>query len=151
MNEYLHRNLARKNHESGLSPCLIVVPRGADEPILGYVTVSNATVAKGDPPEPLLEQFPSYPIPVTLIGRLAVSKDHQGKGVGRRILMHVYFTHARAVRELHIGSVGVITDAIDQNAVRFYEKNDFQLFPGSEGFPKRMFIANATIFDAVDQ
>jgi GNAT superfamily N-acetyltransferase len=150
MNRYLHHDLARKNHKLQLSPCMVVVARGSDDPILGYVTVSNSSVEKGNPPPPPYAQFPNYPVPVTLIGRLAVAVDHQGAGIGRRILMHVFFQHARSVRELGTGSVGVVADAIDDKAVRFYQKNDFRLLPDQPSFPKRMFIANATILSAID-
>ena len=149
MNDYVHLGMAHKNHKSNLSPCLVVVPSGKDETILGYVTVSSATVEKGDPPAPRLDKFPDYPISVTLIGRLAVSKGYQGQGIGRLILMHVFFNHAKSVRELHIGSVGVITDAIDERAASFYARNDFEVLLGDASFPKRMFISNFTIFDAI--
>lgn len=150
MNKYLKQGMAHKNNKSGLSPCLVLVPQGKNEPILGYVTVSNSTVEKGEPPAPPLASFPDYPIPVTLIGKLAISKDHQRQELGKRALMHVFFTSARAIRELKIGSVGIITDAIDQEAVDFYSKFDFQILPDQDSFPKRMFIPNHTFFDAID-
>jgi len=149
MNRYLHQ-MAKTNDKKNLSPCLLVVPKGKDEPILGYVSVLNSTVEKGFPPAPQLKGFPNYPIPVMLIGRLAVSIRYQSQGIGKRILMHVFVTHVKAVRELGIGSVGVVTDAIDENAVCFYKKHDFNVLPGQETFPKRMFIPNATVFDAYD-
>ena len=149
MNRYLHQ-MAKTNDKSNLSPCILVVPKGEDGPILGYVSVLNSTVEKGDPPAPQLKGFPNYPIPVMLIGRLAVSNQYQSQGIGKRILMHVFVKHVKAVRELGIGSVGVITDAIDENAVYFYKKRDFKVLPGQETFPKRMFIPNATVFDAYD-
>lgn len=149
MTNYLRR-FAKKNHKSGLSPCTVIVRKDIEHKILGYVTVSNSTVEKGDPPAPSLASFPNYPIPVILIGRLAIHKDNHRQGLGELLLMHVFFTSARAVRELKLGSVGIITDAIDEQAVNFYRKYDFQLLPSQEKFPKRMFISNQTIFDAVD-
>jgi GNAT superfamily N-acetyltransferase len=149
MTEYFHR-FAKKNHKTGLSPCTVIVPLGAHAPILGYVTISNSTVEKGEPPAPQLSFFPNYPIPVTLIGRLAIHKSYHGMGLGRFLLMHVFFTSAQAVRGLRLGSVGIITDAIDQNAVDFYEKYGFQMLPGQKEFPQRLFIPNAVIFDAIE-
>lgn len=148
MNFYFHR-MAKKNHKSNLSPCIVIVPKDQEGPILGYVTVSNVSVEKADPPEPQFKKFPAYPIPLTLVSRLAVSKDYQGKKLGRTILMHVFYNQYRAVNELNIGSVGVITDAIDDKARRFYAKNDFSVLPDENKFPKRMFIGNETIFEAI--
>ncbi len=149
MTNYLHR-YAKKNHKSGLSPCIVIVREDNEHKILGYVTISNSTVEKGDPPAPPLASFPNYPIPVTLIGRLAINKNNHRQGLGELLLMHVFFTSARAVRELKLESVGIITDAIDEMAVNFYSKYDFQVLPCQEKYPKRMFIPNQTIFDAVD-
>jgi len=150
MNNYLKRGIAHKNHKSNLSPCLVIVPKDQDEPVLGYISVSNSSVEKGDPPAPQLTHFPNYPIPVTLIGRLAVSNVQQGRGLGRRLLMRVFFAQYQSVINNHMGSVGVITDAIDQNAVDFYSKNDFEVLHGGDSFPKRMFIPNKTFFDAIE-
>lgn len=149
MTNYLRR-FAKKNHKSGLSPCTVIVREDNLKKILGYVTVSNSTVEKGDPPAPSLVGFPNYPISETLIGRLAINKDNHRQGLGEQLLMHVFFTSARAVRELKLGSVGIITDAIDEKALNFYQKYDFQVLPSQEEFPKRMFISNHTIFNAVD-
>jgi hypothetical protein len=149
LTKYFHR-FARKNDKTGLSPCTVMAPKGQVEPILGYATVSNSTVEKGDPPAPPLSDFPNYPISVTLIGRLAINKDHHRQGLGKLFLMHIFFNSAHAVRKLKIGSVGIITDGIDQGAVDFYSKYDFELLPGQNDFPKRMFISNQTLFDAVD-
>lgn len=149
MTTYFHR-FALTNHKSGLSPCHVLLPKGELEPILGYTTLSNASVTKGDPPEPSLANLPNYPIPVTLIGRLAISKDNQGQGLGKHFLMHIFYITYIAVKEHGLGSVGVITDAIDQNAVDFYSKYGFTLFADQATFPKRMLIPNSTIFDAID-
>lgn len=132
---------AKKNSKSGLSPCTIMIPKGEMEPILGYATVSNATVEKGDNPPPVLKKLPNYPISVTLIGRLAISKEYQGKGLGRHFLMHIFYNAHYALKSLNIGTVGIITDAKNQDAVNFYSKYDLKLLPGQNKFPKRMFIS----------
>lgn len=149
MNSYFHR-YAKKNHKNHMSPCIVMCPEGNKEEIYGYITLSNATIEKGDPPFPPLSKFPNYPLPVTLIGRLAISTNHQKKGLGTHLMMHAFFTAARSVRELNIGSIGMITDAIDKNAEKFYERFDFKTIPLQDQYPKRMFIDNYTIFDAID-
>lgn len=64
--------------------------------------------------------------------------------------MHIFYTTYLVVQEHGLGSVGIITDAIDQKAVDFYSRYDFVLFAGQDSFPKRMFIPNSTIFSAIE-
>ena len=58
MTNYLRR-FAKKNDKSGLSPCAVILREDNKQKILGYVTVSNSTVEKGDPPAPSLASFPN--------------------------------------------------------------------------------------------
>ncbi len=148
MDFYFHR-FALKNHKADLSPCFVLYGRDSEH-VCGYFTLSNTHVKKEDLPEEDYKKFPRYPIPVTLIGRLAIDKGSQGQGHGRHVLMHIYLTHARAVKHLGIGSVGLITDAIDEDAVKFYAKYDFVILDEKDlNYPRRMFLPNGTIFDCI--
>jgi GNAT superfamily N-acetyltransferase len=146
MNDYFKKGFAKTNHESDFSPCVCAVEENTSGPILGYFTLSNLSVTKKDYSSKFFSRLPNYPIPVTLIGRLAVSKLHQRKGIGARMLMHVFYTQFRAVKTNNVGSVGVVVDAIDEAAVGFYSKFDFSCIGNEENYPKRMFISNQTFF-----
>jgi hypothetical protein len=69
-----------------------------------------------------------------LIGRLAVNLDDQGFGWGKLIVMDAF------QRSLNIskatGSFAVVVDAIDDDAIRFYQRFDFKTLPDH---PDRLF------------
>jgi GNAT superfamily N-acetyltransferase len=61
---------------------------------------------------------------VDLIRHAYVRREHQGEGIGRRLLAHLT---ARAERPLLVG-----TWAAAEWAVRFYERNGFEMVPPAE-------------------
>lgn len=143
------RRFAKKNDKLGLSPCTVVVTEGSPDVILGYCTVSNASIEKKDLSLSISKSLPNYPVPVTLLGRLAIAKQFHGQGIGQILLMHIFYNFYKATKELHLGSVGVVVDAINDGAVKFYQKYDFEVLEGQKEFPKRMFIHRETIYDAL--
>lgn len=69
-------------------------------------------------------------VPVTLIGRLAVHIDHQGKGLGSAMLQDAV---ARAITAAKaVGSAAVIAHVVDPKARSFYERFGFTNLPGDE-------------------
>lgn len=66
-------------------------------------------------------------MPVTLLGQLAVHKDHHGQGHARSMLLFALRTALRASHD--IGSFGVITHPIDDSVRAFYAKWGFQPLP----------------------
>jgi GNAT superfamily N-acetyltransferase len=94
-------------------------------------------------PSKLRRGLPKYPLPVALIGRLAVDARAKGRSFGRLLLSDA-IARIEAVAE-SVGCFGVIVDAKDEDAVGFYSKYSFSVVDPSEPFPKRMFLPMATI------
>jgi GNAT superfamily N-acetyltransferase len=67
------------------------------------------------------------PIPVVIIGRLAVDKTLQGKGIGRGLLKDALLRITKASEM--VGARAVIVHAVDQEAVPFYARYGFKRFP----------------------
>ena len=109
--------------------------------IKGYYTLSNASVPAEMMPESLRKKMPkSYEaLPVTLLGRLAVDLTFKGQGLGGILLVDALKRSYDSSRIL--GSIGVIVDPLDSEAVAFYEKFGFILLPGSG----KMFLPMADI------
>ena len=63
-------------------------------------------------------------MPAILLAQLAVHSELQGKNLGAALLAHS-LQGARRASEL-IGSIAVAVDAIDNPAVKFYERFGFQ-------------------------
>lgn len=98
--------------------------------IVGYFTLCAYGLAPGSIPEAAQKYVPRYPVvSATLIGRLAISKDAQGKGLGSLLLakaLHKAYENASVV-----GSSMVVVDALDDRAVRFYQAHGFIKLPES--------------------
>ena len=109
--------------------------------IKGYYTLSNASVPAEMMPESLRKKMPkSYEaLPVTLLGRLAVDAKFKGEGLGGILLVDALKRSYDSSRIL--GSIGVIVDPLDSEALAFYEKFGFILLPGSG----KMFLPMADI------
>jgi GNAT superfamily N-acetyltransferase len=104
----------------------VFVMVGAQAPtrIVGYFTLCAYTLSQGEVPEAARRHIPRYPlVSATPIGRLAVDKNDQGRGVGAVLL-------ARALRMAYentsiVGSSMIVVDAMDERAAGFYEAHGF--------------------------
>ncbi len=93
------------------------------ERIVGYFSLTMGSVLRADAPPKLVRGLPSYPVGMVLLARLAVDEREQGKGFGALIL-------ADALRKAVVAGEAaaarlIVVDAIDQAAVRFYERHGF--------------------------
>lgn len=109
--------------------------------IKGYYTLSSSSLLLSELPEEIRKQLPRYPkLPVTLLGRLAVSVHNQGQGIGRLLLVDALLRSLRQTAE--VASMAVVVDAIDEAAVNFYRKYHFLPLPET---PRTLFIEMTTI------
>lgn len=122
LNSFLVR-YALKNDELGIGRTFIALDD--DDQISGYFTLATAQVAYKEIPEDYKVKLPKYPIPALRIARLAVSKDLQGKGIGKWLLAHA-FTKIIQVADV-TGLYFIIVDA-KETSKSFYEHYGFQKF-----------------------
>ncbi len=109
--------------------------------ILGYYTLSAYGIRAVELPPELAKKLPKYPlIPAALLGRLAVSQDRQGQKLGTLLLMDAL--HRSWKNAADVASVGVVAEAINVAARRFYLHHEF--IPLAEN-PRKLFIAMSTI------
>ena len=113
------------NHAAGISRTNVICDVATGE-IIGYVALSAAQIERAFLPKPQQRNRPD-PLPATLLGQLAVHKDHQGKGYARSLLLFALRTALKASRD--VGSFGVITHPIDDDVRAFYGKWGFQDLP----------------------
>ncbi|HZK88547.1 MAG TPA: GNAT family N-acetyltransferase [Stellaceae bacterium] len=85
--------------------------------VVAYFCISAGAVDRATAPGKLRRNAPDT-IPVSVIGRLAVSRDHAGKGLGADILAEAL--HRVAVASQSIGIGAVLVHAKDDAAKRFY-------------------------------
>ncbi len=69
-------------------------------------------------------------VPLLLIGRLAIDRAFQGIGLGTELLSDA-LRRCLAASEI-AGARGIVAHAIDDEAVRFYQRHGFLLSPLGE-------------------
>ncbi len=109
--------------------------------MLGFYTLSMALAESAPIATALNAKLPRYPMPVALIGRLAIETRAQGRRLGEALLIDALRRVVDAA-DL-VGCTGIIVDAKDDSAERFYAKYDFVTI-GAETWPHRMFLPLAT-------
>jgi GNAT superfamily N-acetyltransferase len=110
----------------------VVFAMSEESAIKGYYTLSNASIPAELMPEAIKKKMPgSYKaLPVTLLGRLAVDARFKGQGLGGILLIDT-LKRSFSVAGESLGSIGVVVDPLDEDAVAFYQKFGFILLPDS--------------------
>ena len=113
-----------------------------DTTIKGYYTLSNASIPAEMISEDIKKKMPgSYKtLPVTLLGRLAIDEKFKGQGLGGILLLDA-LKRSYEVASQSLGSITVVVDPLDSEALKFYEKFGFILLPHSG----KMFLPMADI------
>ena len=129
LDRYLQHQIGQDARKRVAVPYVLVV-RGQST-VMGYYTLSGSNVGVGDWPDGVARILPRYPyVPVTLLGRLAIDRGLQGKGVGEVLLGDALKRSLAAASQVE--SVAVIADAKDDAAEAFYKRYGFTNFPWVE-------------------
>jgi GNAT superfamily N-acetyltransferase len=112
------KQFARQNNDKGLGRIFVaVLPKGSK--IYGYYTIAGGTIRF----DTVTDKLPRYPIPVVLLGRLAVDQETKGQGLGEFLLFDALRRASRLADELGIYAVEVY--ALNEQARNFYKKYEF--------------------------
>lgn len=107
--------------------------------VVGYYTLATGGVALTEIRRKNRHNLPN-PVPIMVLGRLAVDRRHGGNGIGRALLREAM------ERTLDISrSAGVrmlMVHAIDDDAVAFYLRYGFNVFPAAS---RTMFLPIETL------
>jgi GNAT superfamily N-acetyltransferase len=106
---------ARQNADRHVGVTHVVVEKAGESRILGLYTLVNRTVDHQIVPS---KQLPRGPIGVVLLGRLAVAKDAQGRGLGKAMLIRALAQTVRASED--IGIYALVVDALNESARAWY-------------------------------
>ena len=138
LDAYLHKQ-AKQDVKRKLAACYVLA--NSEDNVLGYYTLSNASIPQKWIPEEFARRMPpSYTnLPVTLLGRLAVSKYYRGQGLGKYLLVDAARRSLQVSSQ--VGSMALVADPINLDAVQFYKKYGF-IFIQDTG---KMFLPMKTI------
>jgi GNAT superfamily N-acetyltransferase len=145
LNDYLRRH-ARQNHEGGGSKTFVAVAQDSPETILGYYSISPASIAFANVPAALTRRLGRYEVAVFRLARLAVALSVQGKGLGGALLLAAG-TRALAVAD-QVGGMALVIDAKDEQAARWYER--FGAIPLLDSGPLSLILPFKAIADALE-
>jgi len=113
LDDWLKRR-ARANASSGASHTYVACD---GDRVVGYYALAAGAVAQVATPGRFRRNMPD-PIPVVVLGRLAIDRSHQGKGIGRALFRDAGLRVLQAADI--IGIRGLLVDAISEEAKAFY-------------------------------
>jgi GNAT superfamily N-acetyltransferase len=122
LDDWLKR-AALANEESGASRTYVVC---AGDRVIGYYALANGAVAHNEVVGRVRRNMPE-PIPVMVIGRLAIDEGYQGQGVGAALLRDAIL---RTLQAAEIAGIrAILVHAISEDAKKFYERSGFYTSP----------------------
>lgn len=139
LDRYLHER-AGQDQRRNVTNCFVLCDR-VNQAIVGYYTLSAATVIPTDLPESLAKKLPRYPnLPVFLVGRLAVDQRYHRQGFGERLLVDALRRARDATSQ--VAAIGVIVEAKNEDVATFYERYGFVRLTNS---PLRLLLPMGSI------
>ncbi len=113
------RKRAQKNDESGASRTYVVSVR---KKVVGYYALAVGAVAHVAAPGRIRRNMPD-PIPVMVVGRLAIDRSMQGQSLGAALLRDAVL---RTLQAAEIAGIrAILVHAISERAKSFYQKWGF--------------------------
>jgi GNAT superfamily N-acetyltransferase len=143
LNQWLKRQ-ALANESSGASRTFVICENHPiKQHVIGFYTLATGSVRRGDAPGRIKRRMPD-PIPVMILGRLAVDLHWQKKGMGAGLLKDgVLRTHTVAKQA---GIRALIVHALSDKAKNFYLHYGFQESP----FNQMTLMLNLMAWESAD-
>lgn len=145
LNQFIRRYALQHRH-AGISKTTVLPARktpGSDLPaICSYYTLSHTEIERQALPKAQSKKLPFYPVPVLLIGQLAINTGCQGQGLGKITLVRA-LRHCLEINA-HLPSYAVIVDALEDDVQAFYEQYGFSVLDIYNG-RTRLYLPMKTI------
>lgn len=110
---------ALQNEETGASRTYVL---RAGQEIAGYYALATGAIAHAEAAGRVRRNMPD-PVPVIILGHLAIASKFQGRGIGAALLRDAVL---RIVQAAEIAGIrAILVHAISDQAKRFYEKYGF--------------------------
>jgi GNAT superfamily N-acetyltransferase len=144
LNLYLHR-YANQDIRRRVTRVFVASPPASPQRVIGYYSLSAGSLAAADLPEKFRRRLPRYPVPVALLGRLAVDKSCQGQGLGTVFVADALKRIALASQVMAV--YAVVVDALNESAAEFHKQFGFIPLPSQ---PRKLFLPMDTVTKSVD-
>lgn len=144
LNQYLHR-YASQDIRRRINRVFVASLPDAPQQVIGYYSLSAGSLDATDLPQILRRRLPRYPVPVVLLGRLAVAEPHHGQGLGSILLADALQRIVQASQVMAINAV--VVDALNDRAARFYRQFVFIPLPSQ---PLKQFLPMDSVSSLID-
>jgi len=122
LDEWLKRR-ALKNESSGASRTFVVC---SDGQVIGYYALATGSVGHGDAPGKVRRNMPD-PVPVIVLGRLAIDERWQHAGLGRSLLRDAILRTLSVSQQA--GVKALLVHTLSEDSKQFYLRNGFRESP----------------------
>lgn len=116
LNQFLNRH-ARQSHEKGGAKTYLAVSEN-NEKVLGYYSLSPASIAYKRAPEVIKRGLARHDVPVFRLGRLAIDLSVQSQGLGGQLLLAA--GRRCLLVAAQVGGVALLIDAKNERVVEWY-------------------------------
>lgn len=116
---------ARANQAGGASRSYVIT---TGNQVIGYYCLSSGAISAIEAPGKIRRNTPD-PIPMAVLGRLAIDQEWQGRRIGAALLHDAVLRTAQAAEIL--GIRGLLVHAISDEAKAFYEHHGFMPSPSN--------------------
>jgi GNAT superfamily N-acetyltransferase len=134
------RQVAGQHQGKGVSKTFVATRKNEPARICGYFALTLAELENRHLPEAWRKKLPRR-IPGVRLGRLAVDKIFQSKGLGELLLLDALSRTQRITTEA--GGFGLFVDALDERATDYYRRFGFISAPDT---PLLMLLPVAKLF-----
>ena len=126
LSDFLRRRALKNDGRASRTYVLTATAGEQAGSVVAFYTLAAGAVPLAELPKKLSRNMPN-PVPVMVLGRMAVDQHHKGKGLGRGMLQEAMSRVLIASQE--VGARALVVHAIDDEAVTFYTQYGFQIFP----------------------
>ena len=134
LNTYLQQ-YARQDIKLRINKVFVATPIDSERTVMGYYTLSAGSIGDENLLQAQKRRLPNYPVPVALLGRLAVDKNYQGQRL-RTILLVDAIKRVEQASEV-LAVYAIVVDALNPSAAEFYQQFGFIVFPEK---PLKLFL-----------
>ena len=117
LNEFLQHH-ARKSHDKGAAKTFLAISSSDGKTILGFYSLCPASLEYARVPDVVRKGLARHDVPVFRLGRLAVSGQFQGQGMGGQLILAAGRRCLLAATE--VGGVAILIDAKSVRAAKWY-------------------------------
>lgn len=139
LNEYLQQ-YASQDIKRRINKVFVLSPPDTPQKVIGYYSLSAGSLDANDLPEKLRRRLPRYPVPVVLLGKLAIAESHQNQGLGSILLADALQRVALASQVMAV--YALVIDALNEQAAEFYRQFGFITLPSH---PLKLFLPMDTV------